>query len=74
MQKDDDFLPQPIHLGFRIGTHYLNEYLSQLQEIGINHVMINLRFNSRNIEETLEDLAKKVLPQFHLNENEKIIS
>lgn len=72
LQKDDDFLPQPIHLGFRIGANYLNEYLAQLKEIGVNHIMINLRFNSRNIEETLEDLTKKVLSQFHLNQNEKI--
>ncbi|MFK8008762.1 MAG: LLM class oxidoreductase [Saprospiraceae bacterium] len=74
LQKDDDFSPQPIHLGFRIGTNYLNEYLHQLKEIGVNHVMLNLRFNSRNMEETLEELAKKVLPQFHLTEKEKTIS
>lgn len=71
LPKDDDFLPQPIHLGFRIGANHLNEYLHQLKEIGVNHVMLNLRFNSRNIEETLEDLSKKVLPQFHLTEKEK---
>lgn len=74
LQKDDDFKPQPIHLGFRIGVNYLNEYLQHLKEIGVNHVMLNLRFNSRNIEETLEDLSKKVLPQFHLNEKEIITS
>ena len=68
LEKDDDFKPQPIQLGFRIGTNYLIEYFNQIQEIGVNHVAINLRFNSRNIETTLEDLAEKVIPHFHLKE------
>lgn len=66
LQEEDDFIPQPIHLGFRIGTKYLIDYLQQLKNIGVNHVVLNLRFNSRNMEETLEDLANKVLPHFHL--------
>jgi len=64
LERDDDFKPQPIQLGFRIGANYLIEYFNQIQEIGVNHVAINLRFNSINIETTLEDLAKKVLPHF----------
>ncbi len=68
LEKDDDFKPQPIQLGFRIGANYLVEYLNQIQEIGVNHVAINLRFNLRSIETTLDDLAEKVLPHFHLKE------
>lgn len=70
LDKDDDLKPQPIQLGFKIGANYLVDYLQKAQEIGINHVAINLRFNSRNMEETLEQLAKKVLPQFHKNKEE----
>ena len=65
LQKDDDFKPVGIHLGIRTGLHYLVEYLSQLKTIGVNHVAINLRFNTNSIEETLALLAKKLLPQFH---------
>ena len=65
LMKDDDFQPQPIHLGLRLGTKYLIEYLQHLKAIGVNHVGINLRFNSRGMEETLEQLAKEVLPLFH---------
>lgn len=65
LEKEEDFEPQPIQLGFRIGANYLIDYFKQIQEIGVNHVAINLRFNSRNIETTLEDLAKKVLPHFN---------
>ena len=68
---DDDFQPQPIHLGFRLGIKYLLEYLHHLKDLGVNHVGINLRFNTRNIEETLEQLTKEVLPHFHLEMKDK---
>ena len=64
LHKDDDFLPQPIHLGFRIGANHLVTYLNHLQRIGVNHVALNLRFNRGKIEQTLEQLAQKVLPHF----------
>ncbi len=70
--EDDDFQPQPIHLGFRLGMNYLIEYLHHLKTIGVNHVGINLRFNRKNIEDTLDELAKKVLPLFHSNEKIKL--
>ncbi len=66
LQEDDDFKPVGIHLGIRTGVNYLIEYLSQLQSIGVNHVAINLRFNTNNIEKTIEALATKVLSQFHI--------
>lgn len=71
LHKEDDFKPRGIHLGFRIGASYLVEYFHQLQSIGVNHVAINLRFNSGNIEHTLEQLAKKVLPHFHFTKKAK---
>jgi len=52
LEKNDDFKPVPIQLGFRIG-------------IGVNHLVVNMRFNSWDMEETLEYLAGKVLPHFH---------
>lgn len=67
LQEKDDFMPQAIHLGFRIGAHYLVEYLHHLKDLGVNHILLNLRFNTGKIEKTLEDLAHKVLPHFHSN-------
>ena len=64
LHSDNDFKPQPIHLGFRIGLHYFIEYLKQLEVIGVNHVALNLRLNQRSIERTLEIIADKVLPYF----------
>ncbi len=65
LEKNDDFKPQPIQLGFRIGVNYLIEYFREMQRIGVNHIAVNLRFNSGNIEDTLDKLAKKVLCHFH---------
>ena len=56
--------PEPIHLGFRSGIHYLRSYLQSLQEIGINHVALNLRFNQADTEQTLERLATELLADF----------
>ena len=57
--------PQPIHLGFRLGVEHLREYLNTLQDIGINHVALNLRFNQADIEDTMRRLAVEILPDFH---------
>ncbi|MEO0539549.1 MAG: LLM class oxidoreductase [Cyanobacteria bacterium P01_A01_bin.105] len=56
---------QPIHLGFRLGVHHLRAHLKSLEEIGVNHVALNLRFNQANIETTLQQLAQHVLPDFN---------
>lgn len=62
---DSDYKPQRIHLGIRTGSKFLLEYLSSLQEIGVNHVALNLRFNSSPIETSLNLLAQNVLPHFN---------
>lgn len=64
LEEDPGFKPRPIQLGFQTGVHHLIDYFHQIQEAGVNHVAINLRFNSRNMEATLEQLAEKVLPRF----------
>lgn len=69
LHLNDDFKPTPIHLGFRTGVNHLIEFLQHLKSIGVNHVGLNLRFNVRSMEETLEKLAKIVLPHFHTTHN-----
>ena len=70
LREDDDFKPQGIHLGFRLGANYLLDYFHQLKEIGVNHIALNLRFQSGSIEQALERLAAKVLPHFHMNDTQ----
>ena len=71
LEDNDDFKPIPIQLGFRIGANHLIRYLEEVQNIGVNHVAINLRFNKGVIESTLEKIAAKVLPHFHSKKQEK---
>ncbi|MEO1549017.1 MAG: LLM class oxidoreductase [Pseudomonadota bacterium] len=61
---DPDADPQPIHLGFRAGTGFLTRYLRALQAGGLNHVALNLRFNTAPIEDTMARLADTLLPHF----------
>ena len=68
LHEDANFKPQSIPLGFRLGINYLADYLDKLRSIGVNHLALNLRFNSMNMDETLDLIAKQVLPEFHSTE------
>ncbi|MGD1902101.1 MAG: LLM class oxidoreductase [Geitlerinemataceae cyanobacterium] len=65
LTADPDTRPLPIHLGFRLGARHLRSHLAALQDIGVNHVALNLRFNRADVETTLQRLADEVLPDFH---------
>ncbi|MEM9213751.1 MAG: LLM class oxidoreductase [Cyanobacteria bacterium P01_F01_bin.150] len=64
LTNDSKARPQPLHLGYRLGTSQLLTHLKALEEIGINHVALNLRFNQADIETTLKRLADEILPEF----------
>lgn len=65
LADDPNTPPQHIHLGLRVGTKHLHRYLQTRQDIGVNHVALNLRCNRANIETTLKRLADNILPDFH---------
>lgn len=69
--NDNDASPRPIHLGFQSGTTFLKQYLLELQNLGVNHVALNLRFNEADTERTLKRLAEELLPAFHNQEAQK---
>ena len=62
--QDPEAPATPIHLGFRTGSQALLAYLQALQQVGVNHVALNLRFNQADIPTTLNRLADEVLPHF----------
>lgn len=64
LAEDPNTPPQPIHLGFRMGAKRLLGYLRSREDIGVNHIALNLRFNEADIETTLQRLADDVLPAF----------
>lgn len=64
LSEDRDAEPQSIHLGLRLGVKELRRYLKSREAIGVNHVALNLRFNQRNLEKTLQELSEEILPEF----------
>ncbi len=65
LTQDPDSPPKAIHLGMQLGVNRLLEYLKTLEDIGINHVALNLRFNNANTEESLYRLSETVLKEFN---------
>lgn len=61
---DPDAPPRPMHLGVRTGVHALRDHLHALQDAGVNHVALNLRFQSGHVEHALDRLANTLLPAF----------
>lgn len=61
---DPDEGPTPIHLGFRSGYKYLIEFLTRLQAVGVNHVILNIKFSERPVEDVILELGEKVVPHF----------
>ena len=48
----------------KAGLREFRVSLEELSGAGVNHVALNLRFNGRDVEETLRQLAGEVLPAF----------
>lgn len=57
----------PIHLGFRLGRNRLIEFLQGLRNIGVNHVVLNLKYGRRPAGEVLQEIGEEVLPLFPVN-------
>ncbi|CAD0187197.1 Alkanesulfonate monooxygenase [Ruegeria sp. THAF57] len=64
LAADPDTPPRPIHLGLHLGLNALRAYLRTRQQIGVNHIALNLRFNGADIPDTLTRLADTLLPEF----------
>jgi luciferase-type oxidoreductase len=54
--------PRPIHLGFRAGRNFLIDFLNELAGVGVNHVILNLKYGRRAAGEVLEEIGQDVLP------------
>tara|TARA_R110000868_G_scaffold96949_3_gene266660 strand:- start:8670 stop:9653 length:984 start_codon:yes stop_codon:yes gene_type:complete len=56
--------PTRIHLGFRLGRDHLRAFLENLQEIGVDHVILNLKYGKRPAAEVIEELGTYITPYF----------
>lgn len=64
---EDPYFPRtPLRGGFilKTGRYGLIELLQKWEEIGVNHAALGIQFSKRDIGETLDELAKEVLPYF----------
>lgn len=64
LTDDPDTPPSPIFLGFRFGRNRLIEHLNGLKDLGVHHVMFNLRHSTRPAGDVIEELGAEVLPHF----------
>jgi luciferase-type oxidoreductase len=56
--------PTPIHLGYRLGVVALRDLLHRLEDAGVNHVILNLKYGSRPAAVVLEELERHLLGAF----------
>ncbi len=63
LSDDPDQPPQPIHLGIRGGRHALLRFLDELRSAGVHHVILNLKYGTRDAAEVLDEIGQEVLPQ-----------
>lgn len=59
-----DTMPQPIHLGYRLGRNQLLNLLELLQEMGVNHVILSMKYSRRPAQAVIDELRRHVLPRF----------
>lgn len=65
--KPDD-KPIPIHLGYRIGRYHLLELFANLKKLGVNHIIINLKYGTRPPEDVLEEIGEYIIPEINKND------
>lgn len=66
--EDPKAPPTYVRGGFHAGRDFLLEYLEQLRQYGVNHVLFGLQHpaeaNARPVLEVLQEIAEEILPHF----------
>lgn len=70
LDADPQLPPTPIHLGFKSGRQFLLRFLQASSGIGVNHVILNLKYGARPAAEVLEEIGTEVLPALKRAEGE----
>ncbi|MBV7295261.1 TIGR03571 family LLM class oxidoreductase [Corynebacterium sp. TAE3-ERU12] len=62
---DADAPAKPLRHGFRAGRRFLIAYLREMEQAGVDHMVINLRScRGRPIPEVLQEFGEHILPHF----------
>jgi len=64
LDLNEDAQATPIHLGYRLGVKALIKHIQSLKAIGVNHVILNLKYAQRSAHDILDELGQKLLPLF----------
>lgn len=64
LHPDVDAGPGPIKFGWRVGARHLVRILHELEDMGVDHVILGLKRGTRPAEEVLDELIEHVLPGF----------
>lgn len=62
LTADPDHPAQPIHLGFRGGRNVLLQFLEASRRAGVNHVILNVKYGTRDAAEVIDEIGRNVLP------------
>lgn len=63
LAQDPAAAPTAIHLGYRCGRAFLLRFLETLREIGVNHVILNLKYGQRPAGEVIEEIGREIVPR-----------
>lgn len=64
LADDPRHAPEPLGLGYRVGSRALVDVLAQLRDRGTHHVALNVVGGGRTHADMLEELAVSILPAF----------
>jgi luciferase-type oxidoreductase len=68
LTDDPDRPPEPIHLGIRGGRNVIFRFLDGLRTIGVHHVILNLKYATRDAAVVLEEIGQEILPQLEASQ------
>jgi len=63
LASDPEEQPTPLHRGFRGGRNAVLQFLTALRSVGVNHVVLNLKYGRRDAGDVLEEIGMEVLPK-----------
>lgn len=68
LAADPDQPAAPIDLGFRGGRNLVFDFLDALRAGGVNHVIINFKYSTRDASGVLEEIGTQIVPRLEASQ------